>query len=140
MIDASQRTLPYLAEHLGPVAPVDEKQISTWISQLGNDRFATRQQASRELERCGDTARPYLERAQASKLSPEAARRVRQLLAQLGSSPELVRALRAVEVLEHIATPEARRILQRLAQGQQGATLTEDAAAALDRLRYRGVH
>jgi hypothetical protein len=135
MINASQRTLPYLAEHLGPVAPVDEKQITTWISQLGNDRFATRQQASRELERCGDAARPYLERAQESKLSPEAARRVRQLLAQLSSSPELVRALRAVEVLEHIATPEARRILRRLAHGRQGATLTEDAAAALDRLR-----
>jgi WD40 repeat protein len=135
MINAPQRTLPYLAERLGPAPPVDEKQLTTWISQLGNDRFATRQQASRELEKCGDAARPFLERAQESKLSPEAARRVRQLLAQLSSSAELMRALRAVEVLEHIATPEAHRILQRLAQGQRGATLTEEAAAALHRLR-----
>jgi RNA polymerase sigma factor (sigma-70 family) len=135
MIYASQRTLPYLAEHLGPVAPVDEKQITTWISQLGNDRFATRQQASRELERCGDAARPFLERADESKLSPEAAQRVRQLLTKPSSSPELVRALRAVEVLEHIDTPEARCILQRLAQGQRGAMLTEEATAALNRLR-----
>jgi hypothetical protein len=48
--------------------------------------------------------------------------------------PERLRALRAIEVLEHAATPETRQVLTGLAKGAAELRLTRDAKAALDRL------
>ena len=49
--------------------------------------------------------------------------------------PEELRALRAVEVLEAIATPAAREHLAQLAEGEPNARLTRDAAGAVRRAR-----
>ena len=46
----------------------------------------------------------------------------------------MLRPTRALELLEHLGTPEARRLLQTLASGNPSARLTIDAAAALRRL------
>jgi WD40 repeat protein len=43
-------------------------------------------------------------------------------------------ALRGVEVLEHIATPEARQVLEKLARGAANERLTEDAKRSLERI------
>jgi hypothetical protein len=48
---------------------------------------------------------------------------------------ETLRRLRAIAALEKIATPEARRILERLASGVDGARETRDAKAAVRRLK-----
>ena len=48
-------------------------------------------------------------------------------------SPEELRALRAVELLEQLDTPGARRLLRSLAGGAAGARLTREAKEALDR-------
>ena len=42
--------------------------------------------------------------------------------------------IRAVAILERIATPEARRLLDQLANGGLGVPLTEEATSALQRL------
>jgi WD40 repeat protein len=47
---------------------------------------------------------------------------------------ETLRRLRAIAVLEKIGTPEARRMLERIATGLEGARETRDAKAALRRL------
>jgi hypothetical protein len=44
-----------------------------------------------------------------------------------------LRRLRAIAVLDKINTPAARRVLQRLATGLEGARETRDARAALRR-------
>ncbi len=44
-----------------------------------------------------------------------------------------LRAFRAVEVLEHLGTPEAREMLQTLANGAPDALVTRSARAALER-------
>jgi WD40 repeat protein len=49
-------------------------------------------------------------------------------------SPDVLRQVRAVEVLEKIGTQPARRLLQKLAAGSQEARLTREAAAAAKRL------
>ena len=72
--------------------------------------------------------------------SPEVRRRITALL-PLGNetklSGELLRSSRAVEVLEQIRTPEARKVLANLATGTSGAVLTRDAAGAIHRLNDR---
>lgn len=53
--------------------------------------------------------------------------------------PELLRSLRAVEVLEYVASRDAVNVLRTLAKGMPGARLTREARAALDRLEKRRV-
>jgi len=49
-------------------------------------------------------------------------------------SPENLRTVRAVEVLERAGTAEARAVLKKLASGASGAVITVEARAALARL------
>src|SRR5262249_51219280 len=53
-------------------------------------------------------------------------------------SPQRRRFLRAVELLEALATPKAVKELERLAGGAEGASLTTDAKGALARVRDLG--
>ena len=48
----------------------------------------------------------------------------------------MLRTMRAVEILEHIATPAARDLLAEWAKGAPGARLTEEAKASLERLNW----
>jgi hypothetical protein len=50
-----------------------------------------------------------------------------------GSSGELLRQDRALELLERLGTPDARRRLEALASGAPRAWLTREAQAARDR-------
>jgi WD40 repeat protein len=51
------------------------------------------------------------------------------------TDPELLRHIRTVEVLERIATPAAREVLEALAKGAPAARLTREAKASLERWR-----
>jgi hypothetical protein len=67
-------------------------------------------------------------------------RRVTLLLEQIENevpSPEALGTLRAMEVLEHWGTAEARQILERLAQGIPEARVTREAKEALEQLGKR---
>ena len=90
----------------------------------------------RALEKAGDRAEAGLREALAAgQLSLELRRRIENLLDKLSpASPETLRLLRALEVLENVRTPEARKVLQKLASGVPGARLTREAKAALTRL------
>jgi hypothetical protein len=52
-------------------------------------------------------------------------------------TPDALRHLRAIQVLEQIGSPDARQVLASLAQGAPAAPATRDAAAALARLDRR---
>jgi hypothetical protein len=110
------------------------------VRDLDSRRFPVREKASRELAAVGPAAVPFLRQALDSKPSPEARRRLEQLLDSLSGTalaPEVLQGLRAVEVLEHIATPQARRILEAMAAGLPTALVTEEAKASLERLAKR---
>jgi hypothetical protein len=90
---------------------------------------------SRKWRRLGEQAESALREALAGKPSHEVRRSIEDLLPLLTEqSPEQLRFLRAVEVLEKAATPEAREALADLARGGPQARLTREARCPLDRL------
>jgi RNA polymerase sigma factor (sigma-70 family) len=111
------------------------------IADLDSPSFATREKASQELADLGEAARSALRKAQARPLSVEVARRVAILLARLkpsGAEAEDLGKGRAIEVLEHIGTVEARQVLAALVTQDDEPSLVREAKAALQRLRRRG--
>jgi hypothetical protein len=127
-----------LAERLKRAHPADAKQVARWVTDLDSDDFETRRKASAELSGLGELARPALDEALKKGPAAEVRRQIDELLARLkpGTAPsaEEVRQGRAVEVLEWVGTPEARKQLEALAKGAPGARLTREAAASLQRM------
>ena len=86
----------------------------------------------------GELAAPALRTALEGEPSAEARRRIEEVLNKTGNiAPrgEMLRALRAVAVLELIDTAEARGVLHDLAKGAEGASVTRAAKEALDRVQ-----
>ena len=173
---APRDAVPYLARVLLPDSSktVDVAAMARLIADLDNDDFAIREKASQELEGLGQSAVGALRQALAQGPSPEATRRLKQLLDKLGEDVQtealrrpdaetpqrrklrermgdpgepdvpppawgVVRLQRAVEVLETIATPEAKETLAKLAKGHPADPLTQEAKEAVRRLAQRGV-
>jgi hypothetical protein len=140
MVAAARPSVSFLAEHLRPEAPVEDGQLKRLIDELDSEQFMIRTRASQELEELGELAETALRKALAGDLSLEARRRVENLLHKVEArilSPKQLLTLRAIEVLEHIDTPEARQLLRRQAGGAAEARLTREAKAALERLAKR---
>ncbi len=133
---APGQALPLLGKHLRPAEGVPDGPVDRLLADLDSERFAVRERAMRELKKVGDGAEGALRRALAASPSLEARRRIEVLLDRLSSaSPERARLLRALEVLENVGTPEARRLLERLAGGAPDAMLTREARGGLARLK-----
>jgi RNA polymerase sigma factor (sigma-70 family) len=127
--------VPLLRERLRPVAPAPAARTARLLADLDSDAFEVRDKARRELAELGEAAASALREELAGKPTPEVRRQVEGLLAKLtGDTPERLREARAVGVLEHLATPEAREVLEALAKGVPDSRLTKDAKAALGRL------
>jgi RNA polymerase sigma factor (sigma-70 family) len=131
------QTVPLLQKNLNAKPDVDAKRIQHWLADLDSDQFAVREQAMKSLETVGDLAEPALRKALENPPSAEVRRRIEKLLArrnEQGLSGEPLQAVRAIELLEHIGTPEARELLGKLAASAAEARLTREAKAALERL------
>ena len=83
---------------------------------------------------------PGVRKRLAKAESAEVRRRAQEFLDRFDPpkpSPDRLRQLRAVELLEEIATPAARDVLSELAKGAAEAPLSREAKAVLERLRRR---
>lgn len=134
-----KETVTLLAHHLRPVAGIksDAASVAQWISDLDSEKFAIRDKAQKSLLQLGEPAIAVLRKALEEKPSLEKRQRVESLLRKLTShtlSPEELRGVRAVEVLEALKTPQARSLLRTLAGGAP-SPLTHHARDALGRLR-----
>jgi WD40 repeat protein len=124
-----------LQGRMRPAARVEAAAIAQLVRDLDSPEFAVRSKATDTLEQLGERSEAALRQALENQPSPEARRRIEDLLSQQGRlSGKRLRAVRAVEVLEHIATPQARQLLQKLAEGAPEARLTREARASLGRL------
>jgi WD40 repeat protein len=135
--EAPEAAVALLSKRLKAAAAADPKRIDTLIAQLNDDEFEKREEASKELAGLGPQAEQALRKAAKDPPSAEAARRVKELLRKIddGSvSGGRLREVRALEVLEAVGTPEARKLLQELARGAATAALTQEAKASLSRL------
>jgi RNA polymerase sigma factor (sigma-70 family) len=134
------KAIPFLKDRLHPVKAASREQLARWITELDSDQFAAREKATAELQKLGELAAPALRRTLEGKPSLEQRRRIEPILTDLEAkrpSGDALRCLRAVCVLEHARTAEARRLLRELAKGAEGATLTHAAQAALTRRNRR---
>jgi WD40 repeat protein len=137
MVRAPEQTLPLLQKRIHSVRAPDANETGRLISQLDNDHFQVRQEAEHELAKMGELVEPALRKTLAANPSAEVRRRSERLLEKIqGSIPNLdeLRAIRAVEILEHIGSTEARELLKNFTQGAPEARLTREAKQALERL------
>jgi WD40 repeat protein len=118
------------------------KPISQLIAELDDQLFAVRSQAAEELENLGELSRPDIVKAIESKPSLEVRQRLDDLLRSLDQrmgrpTPDELRQIRAVQVLEWLGTPESRQLLDELAKGSSAMWQTQEAKAAVERLNRK---
>jgi WD40 repeat protein len=136
---APNESVSWIKERIKPAVPIDPKQIEDMVGQLDDEDFNVRQKASLGLLRVGERAVPALDKALAGTPTLETSRRLQDLRKRVSGlilKAERLQAYRAVEVLERIGTPQARELLQVLAQGAPGALVTAQARGALGRLGH----
>jgi WD40 repeat protein len=132
-----ETSVAFLRKRLRPAEVSDEKRLAQLLADLDGDSFDKREAASRELTQLGELMEARLRQALKERPSLEMRRRLDALLDKLEHAslpPETLRTLRAIEILEHVGTPEARRCLDALAKGAPQARQTHEAKRALDRL------
>jgi hypothetical protein len=139
---SSSQAVAYLQSRLQPAIadPIMQKRVSELIACLGDEEFAIREKASAELAKLGRSAEGALRKHLEDDPDPEIRKRAQILAAKLQGplrSPEALRGIRAIEILEQLSTPEARQLLAKLSQGAGEARLTMEAKASLNRLERR---
>jgi YD repeat-containing protein len=134
------QSLPLLRERLRPAKAPEVPPLGRLIADLGHERFVVREKAMTELRRLGKVAEAGLTAGLARATSAESRRRIELLLQGIQGaliSPERLRELRALEILEAVGSPAARQILEALARGVPAVPLTMEAQAVLRRLDAR---
>jgi RNA polymerase sigma factor (sigma-70 family) len=122
-------------------ATPDDAALAALIKDLDRDVFATREEASRKLRAYGAKAEPALRRLLAGSPSLEMRRRIEEILTTLAPpvlrlplAGDRLRGVRAIEVLERIATAEARKLVRAWAEQTGDVPLAVEARLVLERL------
>jgi uncharacterized protein with WD repeat len=138
LVAAPDQAVPFLHRELKPAHEVPASRIRELIKQLDSNEFAVRQLATERLEKLGGQAEAELQQALNEKPSLEMRLRLESLLKNLAPpAPQALRQIRALEVLELLATPSARTALDELAKGAADTRLGREAKASLERLAKR---
>jgi hypothetical protein len=137
LVGAPDQAAALLSEHVRPAEPPDPKRIEELLADLDSDKSATRDAAGKELQSLAEQIEPILRRTLDGQPSPEVRKRIEALLAGPRAAPtsEQLRTLRAIQILEAIATPPACEVLKKLAAGAEWAPETREAKAAPGRIR-----
>jgi RNA polymerase sigma factor (sigma-70 family) len=136
MTAAPRQVLPLLRQRLRPAEAFPADEASRLIDDLDSSDFDKREGASKRLADLGERVVPALEKALKTAPSLEKRRRIESLLptSDVVRSREILQAVRAIEVLEHIGTEEAQQVLKTLAQGMAESRITREAKRSLERL------
>jgi hypothetical protein len=133
-----EAALKLAREHVKPAGPIDPQWVAARLRDLDNPKFAERDRATRELEESGGRVAAALEQFLTAEPSAEARDRAERILAKVRgreATGGTAQSLRALEILEWVGTAEARGLVEKLAKGADGASLTEEAKRSLKRWR-----
>jgi WD40 repeat protein len=135
LLRAPDLAVRILGERVRP-GVIDRERVGRLMAGLDAPRYADRERASAGLAALGEAVAPTLREALAGKPSPEVRERAEALLAKLAGpmTGDRLRETRAVEILERLASPTAKAVLERLAAGSSGHPLTEEAKAVSRRM------
>jgi HEAT repeat protein len=137
LVVCPKQAVELLSKRLTP-SRVDVKQVRRWLEQLDDESFEVREAGDRALAALGDHVEEDLRRDLIENPPLEPRTRLERLLRRLErGTPDGLRRVRGIEVLERIGSPEAVAVLKRLAAGHAGARQTREASAALARLKAR---
>jgi len=133
-----EQSVALFRERVKAVPPLDVKLVAKLLEDIESEKFVIRNKATRDLESLGILAEPALKKALAAGPTLDGRQRLERLLEKVAVGqtppPEELRAMRALEVLERLGTAEARTILEAVTKGADGAHLTRQAQASLQRL------
>jgi hypothetical protein len=115
--------------------PAEAEHVAKLIADLDSSTFAVRQKAEQTLEDLADVAEGAIRKTLQGSPTLEVRQRLEQILKK--GDGEVLRRLRAIEAVEHMANPDARAVLETLAKTAPNPRLAEAAAAALARLDRR---
>jgi hypothetical protein len=142
LIGAPAQAVPLVNDRLRPAPSKESLGLRRLIADLDNDSFIVRQNAEQALAKLGVRAEGALREAVKENPTLQARKSMEALLEKVEghvNAPERLREMRAVEALEHIGTPEAQKVLEKVATGAPEARLTQEAKASLERLANRPV-
>jgi RNA polymerase sigma factor (sigma-70 family) len=128
---------PLLRRHLLSRKSTEVARLRAWIADLDDDHFNQRETASNELAKRLPAAEPLLKEGLAANPSPEARRRLESLLSRVEPtplSPETIRDLRALEVLEHLGPAATAEVARELSEGPYDPWVGAAARAVRKRL------
>jgi hypothetical protein len=139
LADSPEQAVEFMRDRVHPVQAPSSEEVARLIADLNSPQFDRREAATKHLTELGELAHATLRKALTNSPPLEARRRIEGLLAlpPLSRTDESRRSLRAIRVLERIGTPDAQKLLQKLAQGAPEARLTQEAKASLERLAHR---
>jgi WD40 repeat protein len=140
LVGQPEMAVAFLKEKLQPdkAKVVGPDEIRQWLAELDDEKFKVREQAAKSLRELGERVLPELHKVMKTKITLEMRVRLEKIMNDIQGMkllPEELRQHRAVAVLEQIRSKEARQLLEELARGSPGAALTEEAQAALARLK-----
>jgi hypothetical protein len=116
-------------------------KLKRWLAELDSDEFHTRVAASQGLAKHLSSAEPLLKETLAGNPSLEVRRRIERLLRdakQLSPTPENLRDLRALEVIEHIGGKAADEVVRQLSEGVHDPVVVVAARAVRRRMQGKG--
>lgn len=134
---APAQALSLFKERLPSIGKTLERsQLVRWIAELDDASFKVRDRATRELALAGEDAADVLRQALENNPSTESKRRIEDLLSRLkkGGYSQRLRALRVIEVLERIGSPQAKELLRDLEGKPMTNELRQEVQASLRRL------
>jgi WD40 repeat protein len=140
LAESGKEAVALIGEQVRPARPIPPERFAALLKGLDADDFKTREAARRQLSEYAELAEAPLRAALQGKPTPEVRRAVEELLEKLAPrepSADELPALRALEVLERVGTPEAKAVLEKLARGAEASWLTREAKASLARLAAR---
>ena len=137
LVAAEDHAVALIAEKLNAPAAVNADRVRDLITQLDGDTYAERTAAQKALTEIGPKVEPFARQALKDAASAEQRNRLEAVLSAVAVDGEALRARRALAVLERINSAKAQELLEKLAAGAEGASLTEGAAETLLRIRLR---